>query len=786
MRSPSMHVRQKVIALLVALTALWIFAAVVTVREGMNLLFVNALNNGVGLPTETLVDTLQQERKLSVIYLSDSKRREELAAHRLRTDQVLASWRKGIADTNLGLMGSDQLRDAIRHAASQLDKLVQYRRDIDNGGINRADAVALFNTMIDASFRIYGSLSSLDDQEFAKQARTLVALSRARELLLQEHALLSGALRAGSFTQQDIVEFTKLVGAQRFLYASTSAELPSEDRALYEQAAASPAVSRLRVLEDQVLQQAKVGAGVPFSAGAWEETVDAAAKNMRDMEYKVLAHLLQRAEPLAVGVISRLVLAGFLGLLAVVAAIIISITTARRLVQQLEKLRDAARELAETRLPQVVDRLSQGQEVDVAAEAPPLSGFGNDEIGQVGQAFNAVQETAISAAVQQADLRRGVRDVFLSLARRTQNLVHKQLGMLDAMERRADPDEMEDLFRIDHLATRMRRSAENLIVLSGATPGRMWRRPVAMIDVIRGALGEVEDYTRVNLLPIDQGALTGRAVGDVIHLLAELIENAVSYSPPYTGVNVGGQGVANGFVVEIEDRGLGMSDEDLASANKQLADPPDFSLADASKLGHYVVAKLAQRHGIKVHVRHSPYGGTAAIVLIPSELMVKSDETAPALPAGQGKAPVVSFQRPDIPSQPTRDQGRASELPQRNPAAASATLTGDVLGMPADGLTTTTPAGLPWRVRQANLAPQLREDSDAPDEEDYVDEQPARDPELIRRMMRSYQTGTARGRSEATGDTDNTIAGQSSNGGDAAGNVGRHVAKDHLGDRQEG
>ncbi len=188
----------------------------------------------------------------------------------------------------------------------------------------------------------------------------------------------------------------------------------------------------------------------------------------------------------------------------------LSITTARALVAQLQRLRDAAHQLADERLPAVVERLQRGEKVDVAVEAPPLD-FGSDEIGQVGQAFNAVQETAVRTAVEQAELRRNVRDVFLNLARRTQALVHRQVTLLDEMERRQeDADELEDLFRVDHLATRMRRNAENLIVLSGATPGRGWRRNVPMVDVARAAVQEVEDYTRVKVMPFGSVALAGR------------------------------------------------------------------------------------------------------------------------------------------------------------------------------------------------------------------------------------------------------------------------------------
>lgn len=775
MKSPSLHIRKKVIALLVSMTALWIFAAVVTLREGMNLLFVSTLDTGVGRPTEALVDALQQERKLSVVVLGGGGGRDALVASRTRTDEALATWRSHIADTNLDLAASQQLKDSINNASNQLNRLGEYRDQINKSTVDRVTAVGVFTTMIDAGFRVYGSISSFDDQEIAKQSRTLISMSRAREVLSQEDALLSGALAAGTLTAQDLTEFTKLVGAQRFLYASTSPELPAQDLLLYQEAASGPAMTKLRDAEDTMLQKATPGAAPPFTDATWRETIDPAVKEMREVELAAADHTIELATPAAIGVIIRLALAGGLGLLAVIFAVIISITTARRLVFQLEKLREAARDLAENRLPKVVNRLSMGQEVDVAAEAPPLS-FGNDEIGQVGQAFNAVQETAIRAAVQQADLRRGVRDVFLSLARRTQNLVHKQLGMLDVMERRAGPEELEELFRIDHLATRMRRSAENLIVLSGATAGRTWRRPVPMIDIVRGAQGEVEEYTRVNLLPVDAAALAGRAVGDVIHLLAELIENAVSYSPPYTDINVSGQAVANGFVVEIEDRGLGMSDADLEVANAQLADPPDFSIADTSRLGHYVVAKLAQRHGIKVHLRHSPYGGTAAIVLIPADLVVKaSDGPVPERLVDLTPPAPVSFRRHDVlslpatpavsPPLPVREEAPVPQLPMRTAEPGPSTVDE---ADPAEEATT-TPSGLPWRVRQASLAPQLKDETVSPAEEE-PEELPARDPELVRRMMRSYQHGTQQGRHEATNEAGSP----------------QHLSMNHFGDRQEG
>ena len=239
----------------------------------------------------------------------------------------------------------------------------------------------------------------------------------------------------------------------------------------------------------------------------------------------------------------------------------------------------------------------------------------------------------IRAAVDEAKLRQGLNDVFRSLARRSQSLLHRQLTLLDQMERRAsDPEALDDLFRLDHLTTRMRRHAEGLVILAGAPPGRGWSSPVRMVDVMRGAIAEVEDYARVSVATRSQAALAGSAVADVIHLLAELIENATTLSPPYTSVRVSGDTVANGFAIEVEDRGLGMSPPRLAEFNDRLANPPEFNPSDSEQLGLFVVSQLAKRHGIQVTLKASPYGGTAAIVLIPHHLVVTEEAFRAGLP----------------------------------------------------------------------------------------------------------------------------------------------------------
>ncbi|MFG1950742.1 nitrate- and nitrite sensing domain-containing protein [Micromonospora sp. NPDC048830] len=826
MRSRSTNLRTKVVALLASLVALWAFAAWVTVRDGFNLLGVQTLNTEVSEPAEQLLPQLQRERRTSLAYLGrpDGARREALAAERRRTDELAAAFRESASGWRAGMAASDTLDQRLRAVYARLSGLAKIRSEVDARSVDRASTHAAYGGVNRSIFDVYQELGVLDDEGIAEDTKALIDLNRARELLSQEDALLTGVLAAGRVTAAERAQLTQLIGAQRFAADLAVSRLPAADRQRYAEMLDSPTFERLRSLEDGILLGRGGDTRLTFEAAEWDGVVAPALAQWNDVVSAGGDDVVDRAIPVAATVIIRLVLATGLGLLAVITSIIVSITTARAIVRQLERLREAAFTLANDRLPSVVERLGHGEEVDVATEAPPLE-FGDDEVGQVGKAFNVVQETALRTAVEQAELRRNVREVFLSLARRTQALVHRQLTLLDTMERREqDAEELEDLFRVDHLATRMRRNAENLIVLSGSTPGRAWRRSVPMVDVVRGAVAEVEDYTRVNVLPLGDVSLAGRAVGDVIHLLAELIENGLSFSPPHTTVEVRGQLVANGFAVEIEDRGLGMSEEDLAAANDRIVDRSELNLANASRLGLYVVSRLTERHGVRVQLKESAYGGTTAVVLIPLGLVVDSDEqaeppegpdgpapgtpvaVAPPAPAadqppGRPAVPVALAQPAALPGGPvtTADRGPGGDdaqpaLPTRaRPGAAPRLAPSDASGLPvrtrrtaqpaldgptvpgglplatsrtppteaADGGTDApapaptaaaapgrlTDAGLPVRVRQANIVPELRDDPSAhgaDEEEDGL-----RPPEQIRRMMSSYQTGTRRGRSDA-------------------------------------
>jgi anti-sigma regulatory factor (Ser/Thr protein kinase) len=317
--------------------------------------------------------------------------------------------------------------------------------------------------------------------------------------------------------------------------------------------------------------------------------------------------------------------------------------------------------------------------------------------------------------------------VLLNIARRNQALVHRQLKLVDTLERRTeDPDVLDDLFRIDHLTTRMRRHAESLIILSGAAPGRRWRRPVPVARVVTSAVSEIEEYARVVVPPMPEVGVAADAVADVVHLIAELVENATVFSPPQTQVTLRTGRAGGGFVLEIDDRGLGLEPEQIEEAHRTLTTPDDFDPTRHDRLGLYVVGRLAARHGIEVTLCRSPYGGTTAVVLLPEAVLAPVDPERPE--------PAPDTDRRTLPSR-TSPRGTAV---LRKPREAH---TRHVAPAP-ESAPATSPAALPTRVRQTSLAPGLRTEGPA------ADETPEREvtPEEVRAVFGAFQRGLDRGR----------------------------------------
>ncbi|MFF5072487.1 nitrate- and nitrite sensing domain-containing protein [Micromonospora olivasterospora] len=733
-------IRSKLTALVVApvsaLLALWIFATTLAFGPALDLLSARTLFYDLGRPGETVVAELQRERRLTVLQLAGTGELPALAEQRRRTDRAIAELRGRVAGERLRDAADGLLDSRLDHLLGELDALPAGRGLIDGRQVDRAGAIGLYSGMVGAAFHAFAAMADLPDRDLNRQILAVTALGRSRELLGQADALLAGVLTSGRYAEGEHAQLVQAIGNQRFLTEAAVADLPAADRSAYQELAGGADFVRLRALQDALIRGDAAGPPA-VDAGAWQDSQDAVQRRLRDFELTQADKLADRSVPVALGILARLGVAGVLGLAAVVASVLVAVRVGRSLAARLSGVRTAALDMAERRLPDVVARLRRGEDVDVAREAPPLE-YGRDEIGQVGHAFNEVRRTAVRAAVDEVTLRRGLNEVFLNIARRSQGLVHRQLALLDRMERRTeDPDDLAELFRVDHLATRLRRHAEDLVILAGAAPGRGWRNPVAMLDVIRGAISEVESYERVDIGEVQPAATVGRAVGDVIHLLAELIENATAFSPPGTRVTVRGQSLPNGYAVEITDQGLGMPDAAIEESNRRLGGPPEFDPADSARLGLFVVARLADRHGVRVRLRRAAPNGTTAVVLVPSELVTAE----PSGPGPEGSADGRRMARVTrLSSLPRARAGRTTR--ERGDTATAVVPLVPSRSVPADP--DAGGDGLPRRVRRRAPGARPRptgQDAPAP-----------RAPEEARRLMSALQAGTARGRRDGAAD----------------------------------
>ena len=323
----------------------------------------------------------------------------------------------------------------------------------------------------------------------------------------------------------------------------------------------------------------------------------------------------------------------------------ITIIVARSMVRPLRKLRTGALEVAGLRLPETVRRMSETDGEGVPLEVEPIDVDSSDEIGEVARAFDQVHREALRLAANEAALRGNVNAMFVNLSRRSQSLVERQIRLIDDLEQgEQDPERLSSLFQMDHLATRMRRNSENLLVLAGHEESRRWNQPVALVDVLRAALSEIEQYERVTLNVQPGIAVRGQAVSDVVHLTAELVENATSFSAAETPVTIAGHLLSSGGVLlEITDQGVGMGAEEMAHANWRLDNPPVVDVAVSRRMGLFVVARLAARHGIRVRLRPAASGGLIALVWLPDEAIMH--ETPDGSP---GHAPGLDCPEPAL------------------------------------------------------------------------------------------------------------------------------------------
>ncbi|GAA4078565.1 hypothetical protein GCM10022233_67390 [Streptomyces shaanxiensis] len=649
--------RAKIVSLLmlpiVSLMALWGYAAVTTVAGIGDTERAKDVNSELLTPVGDFVTALQDERAAAMRYSAAPDAFTE--AHKA-TDRAATALLAGInaSSSDAGLLDGS-LPGRIDRLEADAGDLARLRTEATakKAGAPSA-AYTAYSAIVEHAFAVTGALTDDRGTDASSEARVVLELARAREALAREQALLGAADARGTLGRGEYELFLGAVATQRELLESSVADLKAGHRAAYDEILEGDEYARVQDVENRVRDAGPGAAAVTAtSLVGWDSAASGVLTELAEAETAAGTGATAQADPFGWDTLGASGVAVVLGLVGVLLSLLVSVLVGRGLIVELLDLRNDALEVAGRRLPQAMRKLHAGQGVDIDAEAPMRRLVG-DELAQVGTALTAVQRAALKAASERAELLSGISGVYVSLARRSQVLLHRQLDLLEGMQRRQqDPAELQDLYRVDYLATRMRRHSESLLILSGIAPGRGWRDPIPLADVLRAAVAEIESAQRVQIWAVPKVSLVGGSVADVIHLLAELVENATAFSPPSTKVQLRAARMREGLLVEVEDSGFGMNEEAFTEANRKIQSEK-VDLLDAKQIGLFVVNRLRERQGLRVELRPSPNGGVTAALLVPEGLLRDDMPVGEESVRGRGLAPAAAL----IPQQ-RADEGGA-------------------------------------------------------------------------------------------------------------------------------
>ncbi|MFI7126486.1 nitrate- and nitrite sensing domain-containing protein [Nonomuraea sp. NPDC050153] len=568
---------------------------------------------------------------------------------------------------------SGRSADQLENLLSRLDDLTALRKQALEANLLPGPAVELYTTVIGDLLSAHTELikDSVDDELF-RRTRMLNALARAKESVSYQQALVTAVLVEGAFDEEQLKRFLGEQSKETNERKAYSAEATADERRFFDETVNGRSADRMLFLRELVLIRSTKGLplrGLDLSkrddAKEWFDAANVVVDSMREVEERQTEGIVARSEALSADERQQALVTAGAVLALLVAVLLITTGVARSLVRPLRRLRGEALEIAGRRLPDFVQHLRESRDGVVQAEVPPIGVFSRDEVGEVARAFDEVHREAVRLAGDEAKLRANVNAMFVNLSRRSQTLVERQLTLIERLERgERDDTRLGDLFKLDHLATRMRRNSENLLVLAGQEAARKWSEPVELMDIVRAALGEVESYDRVSIQVQSDVAIAGQAVTDVVHLLAELVENAVSFSSRDTKVIISSSRIDGGsLMLSVTDHGIGMSAEELAEANWRLANPPVVDVSVSRRMGLFVVGRLALRHSIRVQLRMQDIGGLTAMVLIPPALLTEVSGAVP-VPA---RIPVPRQAHPPTPAAPFPGHPSFGTLPPAEP-----------------------------------------------------------------------------------------------------------------------
>jgi signal transduction histidine kinase len=638
------RVRARLVALILVPTAAAVLLGGVQVIASTSAAAGFARTNQLARLSEQvgeLTHLLSAERAQTAWYIARGRPAGALPTVREQMTQVDQSLVQ-VRDSATQLRGSvtGRTADQLEAMVSRLGDLTGLRRQALEAELLPGAAVDGYTTIIGDLLSVHTELvKDSQDDELFRQTRMLDALAAAKESVSLQQALVATVLVEGSFDQQQLQRFLGEISREQTERKSFAAEATAAERRVFDETVNGESADRMLFLRELVLIRATAGQplrGLDLSkrddAREWSAATGVVVDSMRTVERRQAAGIVARSLALSEDEQRRAYVIAGAVLALLIAVLLITTGVARSLVRPLRRLRGEALEIAGHRLPEFVQRLRESRDGAVNVEVPPIGIFSKDEVGEVARAFDEVHREAVRLAGDEAKLRSNVNAMFVNLSRRSQTLVERQLTLIERLERgERDDKRLGDLFRLDHLATRMRRNSENLLVLAGQEAARRWSQPVELMDVVRAALGEVESYDRVTIHVRSEVAVVGQAVTDVVHLLAELVENAVSFSSSDTEVIISSNHInGGGLMVSVTDRGIGMTPEELAQANYRLANPPVVDVSVSRRMGLFVVGRLALRHNIRVQLRRQEVGGLTAMVLLPDSLLT---------PLGSGMQP---------------------------------------------------------------------------------------------------------------------------------------------------
>ncbi|MCD7444150.1 nitrate- and nitrite sensing domain-containing protein [Streptomyces lincolnensis] len=598
-----------------------------------------------------LAAALQEERDQSAGPLSHKTGTSTdytVKGYRDKTDRAVDTFKAAAEDIDTPSEDSNLqgVRENLVGLVRDLAGLSKIRSSAYTTDGNTSQTVEGYHRLISNLLELSQDMAeATSNPEMIQRTRALAAFSSAKEYASVQRAILAAALPVSNNTAGDLTESDRL-------YAEGALQSEESDlasfRSIYGTDAApellkpvqegNPTIQATDLYAARALGRTDGLAGLDKrSYKDWVDDSSIKIEQMGNIEHTLLEQMEQKARELRNESERDAIISGALILIVLGISLVGAFVVARSMIRSLRRLQESANKVAQDRLPELVKQLSESDPQDVDTSVESVGVHSRDEIGQVAAAFDDVHREAVRLAAEQALLRGNVNAMFTNLSRRSQGLIQRQLSLISELEsREADPDQLSSLFKLDHLATRMRRNGENLLVLAGEEPGRRWTRPVPLVDVLRAAASEVEQYERIELASVPTTEVAGRVVNDLVHLLAELLENATSFSSPQTKVKVTGHALPDGRVlIEIHDTGIGLSPEDLAAINERLASPPTVDVSVSRRMGLFVVGRLSQRHGIRIQLRPSDSGGTTALVMLPVDVAQGGKKPAPGKP-GQG------------------------------------------------------------------------------------------------------------------------------------------------------